>query len=136
MILLYFLYGPTKAHLQQLELSVLSWKKNSKHDVKFLVITDAASEFFQDLGVSIQVETVKSETFREWMGPTKFFWRIKICSILHAMYLHPDSDIFYSDTDIVCKSDPIQSHWEAGTSYMDQCERKFSEKLEVKENKN
>lgn len=137
LVLLYFLYQPQALHLEQLELSVLSWLKYSEVHPDVIVVTDRKKEFFSRLPFAVKVETLSDDVFLNWMGPFHFFWRIKICSIVHVLEKLRPKKLIYSDTDVVCKLSlkKRMNEWRNGVTYMNLRERKLSGELQVKENK-
>ncbi len=86
------------------------------------IVTDEPGHY-RWLERRVTIVPVGSATLTEWIGPHKFFWRIKLCAMQYVIVQSP-GNLIYVDSDVVCRA-PLQPLFDAlaaGATFMHKLE--------------
>jgi hypothetical protein len=98
MHVIYLVFGPNSANHTQAYFSILSFLRQPAALTGITVVTDQPS-FYTRLAKQIQVLPVNTALLREWEGPHKFFWRVKIKALEAVAQRVPGQSLLYLDSD-------------------------------------
>ncbi|WP_430613474.1 hypothetical protein [Flavobacterium sp. JP2137] len=94
----YLVFGDQIQNYQQALFSILTLQVQQQSSDRFIVVTDYP-EFFKCLQDRVTIIEINADTLREWEGPHKFFWRVKIKALLTVADRWKDTSILYLDSD-------------------------------------
>jgi hypothetical protein len=81
MQLVYLVFGPNEANHTQAYFSILTFLRQAAALTGITVVTDRP-DFYARLAGRVQLLPVDATLLREWEGPHRFFWRLKIKALL------------------------------------------------------
>lgn len=104
MHLVYLVFGPNAANHTQAYFSILTFLRQQVALTGITVITDQPN-FYLRLAGQVQVWPVDAALLREWEGPHKFFWRVKIKALEAVAQASPTHSLLYLDSDTFLSGD-------------------------------
>ena len=121
-------FGDSEARLLQAHYAILSLIAVRQEGDEIVLVTDVP-ELFPWLRGSIRIHALSKEELRTWIGPTGYFFRTLIQSLMLATTLEPVPDVVvYMDTDVVVRGDlaGLCAEVAAGAVAMDKKEYQLS----------
>lgn len=104
MHLLYLTFGKKFSVHLQAAFSIYSFLAAGQSVRSITVMTDAP-EYYRHLSGRVTIAPLDAATLKEWEGPHRFFWRVKIKAIQAHCQLHSGEPVLYLDGDTFCHND-------------------------------
>jgi hypothetical protein len=98
MQLVYLVFGPNEANHTQAYFSILTFLRQAAALTGITVVTDRP-DFYARLAGRVQLLPVDATLLREWEGPHRFFWRLKIKALEAVAAACPGQSLLYLDSD-------------------------------------
>lgn len=128
MNIVYLVFGNKIENYQQAYFSIFTALLHKNDEDKIIVITDDSSlfGFFEN---KIETIFINQDTIKDWEGPHKFFWRVKIKALQLVAQKYPEDSILYldSDTFFYKNIDVLRSALQSGQHFMHLDEGKLSQ---------